>query len=145
MAEIEIVSDPKPNPNPNDPSVNGAPAAASNVVVDVYSASAYGDIMKLREYVEVEGRSLSRPDAHGYYALHWAALNNYADIAQYIIEHGADVNAADNTGQTALHWAAARGSVAAADVLLQNGARVEAADSNGYRFMLRRNMGKQHS
>lgn len=133
MAEIEIVSDPKPNPNPNDPSVNGAPAAASNVVVDVYSASAYGDIMKLREYVEVAGRSLSRPDAHGYYALHWAALNNYADIAQYIIEHGADVNAADNTGQTALHWAAARGSVAAADVLLQNGARVEAADSNGYR------------
>ncbi|EEF44063.1 Palmitoyltransferase TIP1, putative [Ricinus communis] len=102
-------------------------------VLDVFSASAYGDFEKLRKFVEQDGASLSRPDVNGYYALQWAALNNFADIAQYIIEHGGDVNAADNMLQTALHWAAVRGSTAAADVLLQNGARVEAADINGYR------------
>ncbi|XP_050210401.1 probable protein S-acyltransferase 23 [Mercurialis annua] len=102
-------------------------------VVDVFSASAYGDFEKLRKFVEEDGTSLSTPDGNGYYALQWAALNNFADIAQYIIEHGGDVNAADNMQQTALHWAAVRGSIAAAEVLLQNGARVEAADINGYR------------
>ncbi|BBN68247.1 Ankyrin repeat family protein with DHHC zinc finger domain [Prunus dulcis] len=106
-------------------------------VVDVFSASAYGDFQKLRKFVEQDGASLSNPDVHGYYALHWAALNNFPDIAQYIIEHGGDVNATENIQQTALHWAAVQGAIAAADVLLQNGARVEAADVNGYRFMCR--------
>ncbi|KAL1534453.1 protein S-acyltransferase [Salvia divinorum] len=124
--EIEIVSDSsqqKPaNGNPNEVHI-----------VDVYSAAAYGDIEKLRNFVENEGVSVSHPDGNGYYPLQWAALNNFADICQYIIERGGEVNAKDNAGQTALHWAAVRGSIAAADVLLQNGARVEADDLNGYR------------
>ncbi|KAK2987430.1 hypothetical protein RJ640_018567 [Escallonia rubra] len=96
-------------------------------IIDVCSASALGDFTKLRKFVEEDGISVSQPDGNGYYALHWASLNNYPDI------HGGDVHATDNTGQTALHWAAVRGSIAAVDVLLQNGARVEATDSNGYR------------
>lgn len=127
--EIEIVSDPKPQQNGNpSPGPN-----LKDVVVDVYSASAYGDLEKLREFVERQGQSLSNPDANGYYPLQWAALNNYTDIAHYIIEHGGDVNATDNMEQTALHWAAVRGGIAAADVLLQNGARLEAVDFNGYK------------
>ncbi|XP_010939302.1 probable protein S-acyltransferase 23 [Elaeis guineensis] len=128
-AEIEVVADPKAQQN-------GIPAGgdtAVDLVVDVYSASAYGDLEKLRSFVERHGQSVARPDGNGYYALQLAALNNYADIAEYIIEHGGDVNAADHTQQTALHWAAVRGSIAVAGVLLQNGARVEAADLNGYR------------
>ncbi|GMH23689.1 hypothetical protein Nepgr_025532 [Nepenthes gracilis] len=126
-SEIEIVSDAAlsngtTHKNPNELIIN-----------DVYAASAYGDFEKLRKFVEEDGASLSMPDPTGYYAIQWAALNNFADIVQYIIEHGGDVNAADNVGQTALHWAAVRGSIAAADVLLQNGARIEAADVNGYR------------
>ncbi|PKU87337.1 probable protein S-acyltransferase 23 [Dendrobium catenatum] len=130
-AEIEIISDaksndlPNGNPNPSKP--------AEPIIVDVHSASAYGDLQKLRCFVETDGQSLSKPDGNGYYALQWAALNNYADVAQYIIEHGGDVNAADNTQQTALHWAAVRGSIAVSDVLLQSGAWIEAADLNGYR------------
>ncbi|MQL94559.1 hypothetical protein Taro_027210 [Colocasia esculenta] len=136
--EIEIVSDSKPAQKVGNPSVAAgeaaAPAAAApNHIVDVFSASAYGDLQVLRRYVEEDGVSLSKPDANGYYALQWAALNNYSDVAQYIIEHGGDANAADGARQTALHWAAVRGSIAAADVLLDNGARVEAADVNGYR------------
>lgn len=102
-------------------------------ITDVFGASAYGDFEKLRKFVEQDGVSLSEPDGNGYYALQWAALNNYAAICQYIIEHGGDVHATDNTRQTALHWTAVRGSIAAANVLLENGARVEAVDINGYR------------
>ncbi|CAI9758917.1 unnamed protein product [Fraxinus pennsylvanica] len=99
---------------------------------DVYTAAAYGDMEKLQRLVESEGCSVSEPDAHGYYALQWAALNNRTAAAQYIIEHGADVHAADHTGQTALHWSAVRGAIQVAELLLQEGARVNAADMYGY-------------
>ncbi|KAL9404680.1 hypothetical protein Peur_001652 [Populus x canadensis] len=122
-SEIEIVSS-ESKQIPNGVAVN---------VIDVFSASAYGDLDKLRKFVEEDKASLSTPDGNGYYALQWASLNNFPDVAQYIIEHGGDVNQNDNMGQTALHWAAVRGSIAVADVLLQNGGRVEAADVNGYR------------
>ncbi|RWR74047.1 S-acyltransferase 23 [Cinnamomum micranthum f. kanehirae] len=128
-SEIEVVTDSQNHQNSN--SLNGFPA--EDIIVDVYSASAYGSLPKLRKFVEVDGFPLSKPDGNGYYALQWAALNNYSDITQYIIERGGEVNAIDNSQQTALHWAAVRGSVAAADVLLQNGARIEVADVNGYR------------
>lgn len=131
MASSEIeVTEPSVAATAQDPPGEAAAAAA---VVDVFSASAYGDLEQLRRFVEQGGASLSTPDAHGYYALQWAALNNFADVVQYIIENGGNVNATDNLKQTALHWAAVRGSVAVADVLLQNGAWVEAADINGYR------------
>ncbi|KAI7732839.1 hypothetical protein M8C21_022167 [Ambrosia artemisiifolia] len=107
--------------------------AAEIVIVDVFGACAYGDLIRLTEFVEEDGVSLSLPDANGYYPLQWASLNNFPHLSHYIIQHGGDVNAVDNVRQTALHWAAVRGSIAAADVLLQNGARVEAADVNGYR------------
>ncbi|XP_037491082.1 probable protein S-acyltransferase 23 isoform X1 [Jatropha curcas] len=126
-SEIEVVSSQTKTQPQQSPS-NGAPP-----VIDVFSASAYGDFEKLRKFVEQDGASLSIADGNGYYALQWAALNNFPDIAQYIIEHGGDVNATDNMQQTALHWAAVRGSISVADVLVQNGARVEAADLNGYR------------
>ena len=104
-------------------------------VVNVYSAAAYGDLERLRRFVELDGggSSLAAPDGNGYHALQWAALNNYPHVALYIIEHGGGVNAEDNSQQTALHWAAVRGATATADVLLENGARLEAADVNGYR------------
>ncbi|CAK9315668.1 unnamed protein product [Citrullus colocynthis] len=122
-SEIEVVASPNSKSQTN-------PEVA---IMDVYSASAYGDFQKVRSFVEEHGASLSVPDSNGYYALQWAALNNFPDIVQYIIEHGADVNSCDKLQQTALHWAAVRGSIMAADILLLNGARVEAADIHGYR------------
>lgn len=61
-------------------------STAEVTVVDVFSASAYGDLEKLKKYVEEDGASLSSPDANGYYAIQWAALNNFPEIVQYIIE-----------------------------------------------------------
>ncbi|KAF8404780.1 hypothetical protein HHK36_009669 [Tetracentron sinense] len=128
-SEIEIVSDTRNHHNSTG--LNGNPI--ENNIIDVFSASAYGDLDKLRKFVEEDGFSLSKPNGNGYYALQWASLNNFPDVAQYIIEHGGEVNATDNSQQTALHWAAVRGSIAVADVLVQNGCRVEATDVNGYR------------
>lgn len=79
-SEIEVVSD------PNDPKSPGQENPSEVVVVDVHSASAYGDFQKLRKFVEHDGVSPSHPDGNGYYPLQWAALNNFADIVQYIIE-----------------------------------------------------------
>ncbi|ESW31181.1 hypothetical protein PHAVU_002G216500 [Phaseolus vulgaris] len=122
-SEIEVVSSSSSVSKSND----------QPVILDVFTASAHGDFNKLRTFVEQYGASVSVPDISGYYALQWASLNNFHDIAHYLIQHGADVNAKDNMQQTALHWAAVRGSTAAADVLVENGARIEAADLNGYR------------
>ncbi|XP_015956176.1 probable protein S-acyltransferase 23 [Arachis duranensis] len=123
-SEIEVVtsSDSKPNETYQQPPIT-----------DVYTASTYGDLQKLRNFVEHDGASVTVPDGNGYYALQWACLNNFHEIAHYLIQHGADVNAADHNQQTALHWAAVWGSIPSADVLLENGARVEATDINGYR------------
>ncbi|RWW57065.1 hypothetical protein BHE74_00036167, partial [Ensete ventricosum] len=153
MTEIEVVVDPKRQQN-GDTGRNpnrspGAPIA--DPIVNVCSASAYGDLEKLRGFVERDGQSVSIPDGHGYYALQWAALNNFPDVAQYLIEvgdsaaklwfltvlgwlglkillwpllfpkHGGDVNGADHRRQTALHWAAVHGSIPVADVLSVRG------------------------
>jgi len=53
---------------------------------DVYTGAAYGDLEKLHRLVELEGRSVAEPDALGYHALQWAALNNRVAAAQYILE-----------------------------------------------------------
>lgn len=76
-SEIEVVPvDHNSHQNPTE----------SPTITDVFSASAYGDLHQLRRFVEHGGSSVSLPDANGYYALQWAALNNYLDVAQYIIE-----------------------------------------------------------
>ncbi|KAI4375920.1 hypothetical protein MLD38_013734 [Melastoma candidum] len=104
-----------------------------NTVIDVFSACAYGDLDKLRKFVQEDGASVCVPDANGYYPLQWACLNNFPEVARYIIQHGGNVNATDNMKQTALHWAAVHGAVACADLLIDFDAPVDAADINGYR------------
>ncbi|KAK4431799.1 protein S-acyltransferase 24 [Sesamum alatum] len=99
---------------------------------DVYTAAAYGDMEKLQRLVEKEGCLVSEPDALGYSALQWAALNNRPAAAQYIIQHGGDINGCDHQGQTALHWSAVRGAIQVAELLLQEGARLSLTDVNGY-------------
>eukprot|EP00897_Mesotaenium_endlicherianum_P001224 jgi/Mesen1/1129/ME000123S00302 len=116
--------------------------AVSNVTVDddarlkddIYTAAAYGDIDKLRRLIETEGHHINTPDAGGYRALQWSALNNKVAIAQYLLERGAGVDLRDGSGQTALHWSAVRGATGVADLLLTHGADLEAADSHGYKL-----------
>lgn len=79
-SEIEIVFD------SNDQQNSGFQNPNEPAIIDVYSAAAYGDFDKLRKFVEIDGVSVYQPDGNGYYALQWAALNNFVDIVQYIIE-----------------------------------------------------------
>lgn len=148
MAEIEVVSEGGRRDEDEERRRQQQQGAGEpDPVVDVYSAAAYGDLERLRGFVEQGGAAtaLREPDGNGYHALQWAALNNYPHVALYIVEHGGDVNATDHARQTALHWAAVRGSTSVADVLMEHGARVEAADVNGFRSTLHLSMAKQHS
>ncbi|KAK4479509.1 hypothetical protein RD792_015025 [Penstemon davidsonii] len=135
-SEIEVVEEVESRDDRQKQYSDGGPASAAvedeSLRNDVYTAAAYGDMEKLQRLVESEGCSVSEPDALGYYALQWAALNNRTAAAQYIIEHGGDISARDHTGQTALHWSAVRGANQVAELLLQEGARVNAVDFNGY-------------
>ncbi|KAL3824546.1 hypothetical protein ACJIZ3_020575 [Penstemon smallii] len=135
-SEIEVVEEVESRDDRQKQHSDGGTASAAvedeSLRNDVYTAAAYGDMEKLQRLVESEGCSVSEPDALGYYALQWAALNNRTAAAQYIIEHGGDISARDHTGQTALHWSAVRGAIQVAELLLQEGARVNAVDFNGY-------------
>lgn len=79
MASVDIAAVSSESPNLQKP-------PAQETVMDIFSASAYGDFEKLRKFVEQDGASLSSPDGGGYYAIQWAALNNFPEIVQYIIE-----------------------------------------------------------
>eukprot|EP00252_Welwitschia_mirabilis_P022671 TRINITY_DN6201_c0_g1_i1.p1 TRINITY_DN6201_c0_g1~~TRINITY_DN6201_c0_g1_i1.p1 ORF type:complete len:623 (+),score=104.75 TRINITY_DN6201_c0_g1_i1:176-2044(+) len=130
-SEIEIVGERNAvNINGEAQGTGGEEGGLKN---DVYTASAYGFLDKLRKLVEEDGYAVSEPDSGGYYALQWAALNNRVAVAQYLIENGADINATDNSGQTALHWTAVRGAIPVAELLLQEGAKIDIADLHGYR------------
>lgn len=78
-SEIEVVpldsSNSHQNPNESPP-----------IITDIFSASAYGDLNKLKRFVEHNPSSLYLPDSNGFFALQWAALNNSVRVAQYIIE-----------------------------------------------------------
>lgn len=81
-SEIEVVSISDHQKSSNELRTN----TDQVIVIDVFSASAYGDFEKLRKFVEEDGVSLSEPDGNGYYALQWASLNNFPDLVQYIVE-----------------------------------------------------------
>lgn len=101
--------------------------------VDTLSkACAYGDLDKVRQFVDADPSCVNKPDENGYFPLQWAALNNRVPEATYLLQKGANVNTADHTGQTALHWAAVRGSLPVLEALLRNNADYEARDNRGY-------------
>ena len=108
------------------------PEAEAPAVDDIWKACAYGDLEKLRDFVESDPQLVNRPDATGFLPLQWAALNNRVSVATLLLEKGAAVNATDNDKQTALHWAAVRGSLPCAELLLRSGARLEQVDCRGY-------------
>ncbi|GJW17375.1 probable protein S-acyltransferase 23 [Tanacetum coccineum] len=94
-SEIEIISDSSSKQAPPEP-----------VITDVFGACAYGDLAKLRSFVEKEGGSslLTQQDGNGFYPLQWAALNNFPDAVHYVLQNGARVDAVD-----AVHVAAQYG------------------------------------
>jgi palmitoyltransferase len=92
-SEIEVIEDAAPAATTGGAGPAVAEGAGQEGEVealkdDVYTGAAYGDLEKLHRLVEREGRSVTVPDALGYHALQWAALNNRVAAAQYILEVG---------------------------------------------------------
>jgi len=61
-------------------------------------------------------------------ALHYAAEQDHAEVAQLLLAHGADVNASDVLSRTPLYWATIRATkenirMDVIDVLRQQGGR----------------------
>eukprot|EP01051_Picozoa_sp_SAG22_P020175 SAG22_NODE_3975_length_1442_cov_2.008191_2_plen_61_part_01 len=59
-------------------------------------------------------------------ALHYAAANGQAAVAELLLKNKATVDAPNKGGQTPLHVAAANGRAAVAELLLKNKATVDA-------------------
>ncbi|KAI3445838.1 hypothetical protein Pfo_002503 [Paulownia fortunei] len=106
-SEIEIVSD----SNEHKPS-NGNPNEIH--IIDVFSASAYGDFDKLRKFVENDGNGgeVNAKDNAGQTALHWAAVRGSIAAADVLLQNGARVEVADINGYRAVHVAAQYGQTA---------------------------------
>lgn len=87
-SEIEIVQDNgnRQSSSAAQPQASPANGTDDSIKEDIYSASAYGDLDKLKRLVEREGHSILVPDKGGFFALQWAALNNRGPAAQFLLE-----------------------------------------------------------
>src|SRR5262245_40930854 len=79
-----------------------------------------------------DGADVNASQGDGMTALHWAALNGDAELAQMLLYAGANVGAKTRIGgYTPLHLAAQVGNAAVIAPLVASGAQVSAATSTG--------------
>ena len=103
--------------------------AASRSAPDspVADAAMRGDAGAVRSLV-AQGEDVNRAQGDGMTALHWAARNGDASLAQFLLGAGADVGAGTRIGAyTPLHLAAQAGAGEVAELLLAAGADPGAA------------------
>ncbi|XP_078718997.1 palmitoyltransferase Hip14-like [Lampetra fluviatilis] len=112
---------------------------------NLFSAAKAGNLPLCQEIVESEGiASLSRRDAAGHTAAHWAALGGHVAVLRYFAECGGGgggggtgatlaVNAPSDAepGSRPIHWAATNGHVAAMEALLVAGVPIDEPDQRG--------------
>jgi uncharacterized protein len=107
---------------------------SGGVQLDVFEASALGEVDRLRELLESD-RSLARKRAEDdFTALHYAAFFDGPEAARLLIKEGADVDAfADNElGVHVLNSAVAAGHNETAQLLLEHGADPNARTRSGF-------------
>eukprot|EP00929_Paragymnodinium_shiwhaense_P118833 TRINITY_DN9072_c0_g1_i2.p1 TRINITY_DN9072_c0_g1~~TRINITY_DN9072_c0_g1_i2.p1 ORF type:complete len:445 (-),score=103.14 TRINITY_DN9072_c0_g1_i2:162-1496(-) len=103
----------------------------SAVSADMGIASRRGSVAEVQRLI-ADGATLdSRVDAGGHTALHEAALEGHAPVADVLLTAGASVDAVDIHRQTALHWAALGGHAEVTQTLLSHRASADAVDSEG--------------
>jgi len=79
-------------------------AAMNKDYEQFYHAAEINNVGVLNAFLE-KGVDINKPDADGYTALHWAAIEGSADAAKALLAAGADVNILDKDGNTSLHMA----------------------------------------
>jgi ankyrin repeat protein len=102
--------------------------------LDVYEASAIGDLARVKEIVSADPACVNSFAPDGFFPLGLAAFFGHADVADYLLAHGADPNLAANNPQhvTALHAATASANLAIARRLIMQGADVNARQVNNF-------------
>src|SRR5262245_19920404 len=98
---------------------------------DIANAAQSKDAAAVKKLLK-EGADVNASQGDGMTALHWAALNGDAEMAQMLLYAGANVGAKTRLGgYTPLHLAAQVGNAAVIAPLVASGAQVSAATSTG--------------
>uniref|UniRef100_A0AAR2JH34 Palmitoyltransferase n=1 Tax=Pygocentrus nattereri TaxID=42514 RepID=A0AAR2JH34_PYGNA len=93
----------------------------------------FGALERCKELVEA-GYDVRQPDKENVSLLHWAAINNRADLVKYYIAKGAVIDQlGGDLNSTPLHWAIRQGHLQMVIQLLRYGADPSLADGEGYR------------
>ena len=92
----------------------------------ILTATLYGRVEILRVVIEQGGADLNAGDKNQNTALHFAAVQNNAEVIRMLVEAGANIEARDHAGHTALHHASAGVRRGALLCLLKHGANVNA-------------------
>lgn len=100
---------------------------------DIIKATQFGALERCKELVEA-GYDVRQPDKENVTLLHWAAINNRADIVKYYISKGAVIDQlGGDLNSTPLHWAIRQGHLSMVIQLMRYGADPSLADGEGYR------------
>uniref|UniRef100_A0A673GMY1 Palmitoyltransferase n=1 Tax=Sinocyclocheilus rhinocerous TaxID=307959 RepID=A0A673GMY1_9TELE len=100
---------------------------------DIIKATQFGALERCKELIEA-GYDVRQPDKENVTLLHWAAINNRADIVKYYISKGAVIDQlGGDLNSTPLHWAIRQGHLSMVIQLMRYGADPSLADSEGYR------------
>ncbi|XP_026803030.3 putative palmitoyltransferase ZDHHC13 [Pangasianodon hypophthalmus] len=99
---------------------------------DIVKATQFGAFDRCKELVEA-GYDVRQPDKENVTLLHWAAINNRADLIKYYISKGAVVDQlGGDLNSTPLHWAIRQGHLQMVIQLMRYGADPSLVDGEGY-------------
>ncbi len=112
----------------------------------VADAAERSDIEMVRSLLRT-GADVNAAQGDGMTALHWAALQNNADMATTLVYAGANLEATTRLGgNTPLHLASRQGNTIAIEALLEAGSDIDAFTSTGVRALhLAAAAGDQHA
>jgi ankyrin repeat protein len=112
----------------------GLAIASKKPELDVFEASALGDLERLKNIVSHDLASVSSYSPDGFTALALAAYLGEKESVEYLVEKGADLNAVakNETGYTALTGAVSKNHNEIAKVLVRKGAQVNHGYEGGF-------------
>ena len=104
------------------------------VKLDVFEASATGNLERVRELVKENAGLVNAFAADGFFPLGLAAFFRHRAIVEFLLTNGAEVNTAARNAQkvTSLHGAVARRDVEIVKMLLERGADPNATQERGF-------------
>lgn len=134
------LSSPSPSPPPPAPALSEheshpAPidSPLDSTIPAMVRATQYGEFEKCRQFIEHEGFDVNTRDHENVTMLHWAAINNRAELVKYFISKGAAVDAiGGDLRSTPLHWATRQGHLGMVILLLQHRADPSLLDGDGF-------------